>query len=257
MKREVIVHYHIFKNAGWSVEKALETALGGAVGSIHGPDPWSVITSGELTEYILSNLHVSAVTSHHLRPPLPQDDSLDIYPIIFLRHPVDRVGSAYEFERRCAGEGLGSKVAKEKDFAGYIRWRLSSDYALPVRDFQVISLSSAQLGNIAPLQARPDASHLEEAVKFIESLPCFGIVERYEESAMRFERFLEPHFPGLKLSGKRHNVSENRAETLSDRITAIEKSLGKELYAELLRENALDIQLYERAVSLFEGKKSG
>ena len=75
MKRDVIVHYHIYKNAGSSVEKALETAFGDAVGSIHGSLPWSVITSAELTEYILSNPHVSAVTSHHLRPPLPQHES--------------------------------------------------------------------------------------------------------------------------------------------------------------------------------------
>ena len=96
-KRKVIIHYHIFKNAGTSIDRMLKESFSERWANYDKPEPTSKISPAELEEFILDNPDLMAVSSHHAVPPLP-DKHLEVYPIILLRHPIDRAYSAYLFE---------------------------------------------------------------------------------------------------------------------------------------------------------------
>jgi len=100
LRRDVIVHYHFFKNAGSTVESILKITF-----VIASPVSRVVITTlpfptMHLLDFLTTRSEVVAVSSHHLRPPKPVDDSFIFHDILFLRHPVARLYSIYEFYRR-------------------------------------------------------------------------------------------------------------------------------------------------------------
>src|SRR5512141_2873477 len=89
-RRFVLVHYHIFKNGGSTIEYVLERAFPGRFATVHGPSPDSVLTGEDLAAFIRANPHLTAITSHHLRYPLPAMKDVVIFDICLLRDPIDR-----------------------------------------------------------------------------------------------------------------------------------------------------------------------
>ena len=91
------MHYHIFKNAGSSVDQLLRKNFPDQWVGFDGDTPGSVITTAELEKRINTSTDKVAFSSHQIVPPLPNVDA-EIYPIVFLRDPIDRIKSAYLFE---------------------------------------------------------------------------------------------------------------------------------------------------------------
>lgn len=69
--RYVIVHYHIFKNGGSTIESILEREFGSGFVSLHGPEAGSTLVDSDLAEFLLVEPGVMAISSHHLRYPKP------------------------------------------------------------------------------------------------------------------------------------------------------------------------------------------
>ena len=90
----MIIHYHIFKNAGTSIDYALKRVFGDAWGVFESDNAHTILTAEDLRKYLVDHIELKAVSSHVLRPPLTNDHSL---PILFLRHPILRAKSVYEF----------------------------------------------------------------------------------------------------------------------------------------------------------------
>ena len=82
-KRKVVIHYHIFKNAGSSVDQLLKKNFSDQWMGFDGETPGSVITTTELEKRINRSKDIVAFSSHQIVPPLPQVDA-DVYPIVFL-----------------------------------------------------------------------------------------------------------------------------------------------------------------------------
>jgi hypothetical protein len=79
-------------------------------------DAWDAANSGakisasEMEAFVLDHPDILAVSSHQVVPPLP-DRHLEVYPFIFIRHPIDRAYSAYLFEwkkQKAGDKGVGS-----------------------------------------------------------------------------------------------------------------------------------------------------
>lgn len=87
--------------------------------------PSSGWKSSDVAAYLEQNKHITVLSSHTALLPVPKLPNTTIYPIIFIRHPIDRIRSIYEFERKQIAETEGAIKAKELDLAGYIEWRLS------------------------------------------------------------------------------------------------------------------------------------
>ena len=70
--RHLIVHYHIFKNAGSTFDAMLEATFGSRWANHDKTQAAAFITPAELAEYIQAHPHLDALSSHHAVLPLPE-----------------------------------------------------------------------------------------------------------------------------------------------------------------------------------------
>jgi len=241
--RPVVLHCHMFKNAGTTLDWSLARNFGS--GFVDHRDDESM-RQGEayLGKYIEEHPDMSAISSHHVRFPLPKSPRLEVLPIIALRHPIDRIGSVYKFEHRQDADTRGAIKAKELSFTDYVRWRMEPDTPPTIRNFQTHFCSSSFGKEI-------EKSRYLEALKKISSIPHLIIVERYDESMVLLEHTLAPFFPDIDLSYVRQNASDERHDSLEERLEAVREGLGDALMTEVREKNQWDLKLYEAAQTIF------
>jgi hypothetical protein len=248
--RHILIHYHIFKNAGSTIDSILKRNFGERCGSIEGLNPWDTLSPSDILKYATENPSIEAISSHQARLPTPNYQNLAFHPLLFLRHPIDRAGSVYFFERRqpISSPSLGVKIAHEKDFAGYVKWRLTDGNGAVIRNFQTVHLAGRK--NDMRFATAID-SDLKDAINKISELPFFGIVELFDDSIEKMKKYLSQYFNGINVNYSIENKSTGRGNTLQERLNDVEKMLGSNLYQELLAKNTLYMQLYDYAIRLF------
>lgn len=259
LKRRVILHYHQFKNAGSSVDHILASNFGGRWQVLEGAHSWSVVKADDVAAYIRQHRRVLAVSSHHFRLPLPVMPEADLYPIFFLRHPIDRIASVHQFGKR-SGIGLteASRHAVQGSLRDYVEWMLADkgNEGNNIRNAQTLFLSSKLSTWSAPsLPLRADDAMREEAQDFLQALPVFGLVEKFDESARRFGTWLAHAFPGINFFPTQRNTRPERHQSLEERLAAIKGELGRDLYRDLEAANCHDLELYRFASVYFERPK--
>jgi hypothetical protein len=251
--RQVIVHYHIFKNAGSTLDSMLGKTFGKHWASHDKDQAGAVISPQELGVYIEQRPELLAISSHQAVLPLPEVPGTEIIPVMFLRHPLDRVRSVYDFERR---QGLmsgpvskGAEHASRMSFAEYLRWRLDSTRNGVVHNFQTARMIFERRLNRRALK---DAD-FELAWERVQVLPFFGLVERFDASVVMLSDVLGRRGISFATNYVPHNQSK-REESLEDRVLSMRTELGEAMWSELLARNACDMQLYERAQREFEAR---
>src|SRR5579864_3124537 len=94
--RVVLLHYHIFKNAGTTIDFVLRQNFGDKLVYLHGDSFNSVVSDVEMLDFLNKNPGIAAISSHHMRPPSPACTSFRFLEIIILREPQDRLCSIYD-----------------------------------------------------------------------------------------------------------------------------------------------------------------
>jgi hypothetical protein len=248
--RHVILHYHVFKNAGSTVSSILINNFGASqCGDIEGKNSWDTLSDSDILRYAINNPGLKAISSHHARLPVPNHSDFVFHPLIFLRHPIDRIGSVYSYERKrpASDKSLGVRIAHEYDFAGYVKYRLT-DGSAPIRNFQTVHLSGHYTDMRKAIATEED---LKMAMETLSQLKFFGIVELFDKSMVKMKRYLSGHFHNFNINYVAANIDADRKNTIEDRLDEIKSSLGQNLYQELLDKNALDLQLFNQAKTLF------
>jgi len=245
--RPLLVHYHIYKNAGTSVEKNLSESYGHKWAVCEGApgDVW--LSNNDLAAFARANPDIRAISSHKARPFPPRRR---FFPILFLRHPVDRARSIYFFARRDPAQP-DHDMARGLHFRDYVNWALETRVA-PVSDHQVIHLSHASLrvADIGEAAARPE--DLREVRDFLRSIPFFGLVRRFEESCRGFEAVYGRTFRALRMRPVRENASTEEASSETAALDMARDELGEATYRRLVEANQFDLALYDTAVNLFD-----
>ncbi|MFM2309867.1 MAG: hypothetical protein RLY87_1989 [Chloroflexota bacterium] len=251
MTRTVIIHYHLFKNAGSTVDHILERECAGHFGQIEGEHPWSVLGDDEMTTYLDAHPHIHCVTSHQATLYTQVPAHLQVFPIMFLRHPIDRAHSVYEYEKRQTGStSHGSRKAKELDFDAYVQWRLSPEGGAVIRNFQSRCVSGRR--NPALAQQMNDQQMQRISRERIATMEFIGIVERFDDSVRLMQRYLEAFRPGMNYHYERVNSSAGRASTIEERLAVIQNQLSAPTYDLLLQHNRIDLEIYEVALQHFD-----
>jgi hypothetical protein len=240
-KRLVILHYHLFKNAGTSVDAILKKNFGKLWEDIEFLPPSQEDHARAILKFIAEHDDLLAISSHTLFCPPPVIADTDVLPIIFVRQPLKRLRSAYDFERKQVADTAGAKLAKETDFAGYLRTRLSTSGDRSCRNFQAY-----RLARLLPDDGRPE---LERAFAALDQLPFVGLVEEFSKSMRKLKALVQPRIPSFQdfeawensTSSKKHD--DGRARPLS-----LQEELGEETYAMALEANRNDIAVYEEVV---------
>lgn len=242
MPRTVLLHYHLFKNAGTSLDQVLKRNFG---------DKWVTreferrrplhVHRQDLTQWIKDNPDAVAFSSHTIEAPPPVLPGQNkVVPLIFLRHPIDRIASAYSFERKQVNDGFGAVLARNTTLAGYIQVRLTLGFDNQCRNFHAERFSTMTVD--PELAGR---STQERAMAVLRSLPFVGIVEDFDRSMDRLAALIQPDFPKFKPLTAAANVSRDHGKSLADKLAAIRAEIGDALYQQLEELNAADLALYQ------------
>jgi len=251
MENQILIHYHIFKNAGTSFDHALEKAFGSAWTSFEGTHAEDIKSAADLREFLSTRPDISAVSSHLARPPLPFPNSL---PVVFIRHPILRAKSVYDFMRKDSSQPQ-HHIAKENSLSHFISEMLNKkDFGVVLKNYQVIHLSDASFRNesIQRVQAHPE--DLVQAQKLLFNWPAFGIVEFYEKSLEIFNNRYKTFLAESVLESHLLNSSRpasNLALTVHQQLLIIRDSIGPDLYQSLEEANQYDLRLYDSCLENF------
>ena len=245
--RALLVHYHVYKNAGTSVEKNLSDSFGHRWAVCEGDRENILISNDDVAAFAKANPHIRAISSHKARP-FPVSERLR--PILFLRHPIDRARSIYYFTKRDPTQ-VDHTLARDGGFRDYVNWWLDLPHSA-LRNYQVVHLSRASFRVTDASQAVARSEDLSEVRDLLRSLRFFGLVRRFEESCRGFEACYGRTFPGLKMRPLRENASTNETLSELDALKIARDELGEATYARLVDANRLDLALYKTAVELFD-----
>jgi hypothetical protein len=196
----------------------------------------------EVTDYLVAHTDIKVLSSHSALMPVPVIEGANIYPVIFIRHPIDRVRSIYDFERKQTHVTEGSKMAKITDLCGFVEWRLQRKGDRSLRNFQTHRFAAA-------VPALAEVSEAERALLAIDALPFIGIVEQYDRSLARLQDWLSPVFEGIELQPTKANVTQRSDHSLDERLAALRAELGPTLYKALVDENQSDLNLYNAVIA--------
>jgi hypothetical protein len=239
--RAVVLHYHLFKNAGTSVDVVLEANFGADWREAEFNLDRTRPNVSQVEEWLALNPSAKALSSHTAQGPLPRVQGVAVAPVIFIRHPLDRIRSAYEFERRQKTDKPGPRIARENDFAGYVRTRLAQNNR-QCRNFQAWRLSRF---------GRPDGQELDEALATLDSLPFVGLVEDFTGSMTRMEAYLREIFSSFRAFGAKANVWRE-GRTLEERLDDARAELGVELWDELVAANRNDLEVFANVAARYD-----
>ena len=157
--------------------------------------------------------------------------------MLFVRHPIDRIASAYSFEKRQGDKNFGSTLARNTDLKGYVETRLSL-----IQDRQCRNFHEQRLAATAGKHLESDAHRALGAIKL---LPFVGIVEHYDLSIKTLQANLRDFgFEDIELKSIEKNKSSRISRDLDEKLNEIRAILGVRLYDELLSINESDISIW-------------
>lgn len=202
-----------------------------------------------LGPYLSEKKHIKALSSHHLTMPLPELASVRLMMIMMFRHPIERVTSVYNYERKQVGSTTpGAIQARKLNLREYILWRMQPTVGCTIRNFHARKL-------LPPKGAAKDAISDQEMATVMESaaaMELLGLVDRFDESMVLFEHCLEKIFPEIDLSYKMQNVGQEVSRSRMERIESIKAEVGEDTFHLLQENNRRDLELHAWVESEFE-----
>lgn len=243
-KRAVILHYHFFKNAGTSVDVMLQNNFGQLCDSREFADEDKMAT--KVYDWVVERPWMRVFSSHTMTGPLPVIEDTKILPIMFIRHPIDRVKSAYLFERRQALNNRATELARSSSFADYVEKKLDRSFGQAIVNFNCARLSTFVPGS---------GTLIERALAALEALPFVGLVEQFDISVRRLEQLVRGLYPGAVFDTVLENSTRASEEGLEVRLLGIRQELGSSLYARLEAANADDLAIFARLESFYKNYK--
>jgi Domain of unknown function (DUF6473)/Sulfotransferase family len=254
-KRHVLVHFHIFKCAGMSVDSMLSRSFGDGFESFDLDSETICIDERTLLDRIERNPRLEAISCHQLRPPISGNALIRLHPFLFLRDPIDRVHSLYYYERMGVRRQTSTQIhtikANELNFRQFVEWCLEKPgSAAPIANYQTRVCSVWRNGSTQEDwdNTWADERNLRQALGFLSTLLFVGVVEKFAECIHELVATYKYLFPELQPMIVQENTTrEHSALPLAERHTIIRNALGEALYYRLMRHNALDIALYKYA----------
>jgi Sulfotransferase family len=238
--RSVICHFHIFKNAGTTIDWVLKRNFGRGWADFHGPHPESVLSPGEVAQFLTTHSSIIALSSHHVRFPLPKSEDFSLLPIIFIRHPVDRALSVYHFMRKQPGEFQRLGIPESATLGDYVGMR--SHTGTEIGNWQTFFLSHDT--NLREHERTVTNEDLVLAKQRIASATIIGVVDEFEDSIVVAEDILQRYFC-VDMAYTAQNVCPSRHSEISDWLSYANTHLRPELLHDLIEVNSFDVELYE------------
>lgn len=241
LMRLVILHYHIFKNAGSTIEDILDHSFGERFAKLETPAHEGLISNPDQVRLFDARPGLRAFSSHQIRHPLPEARGYLFFDICFLRDPIDRIRSIYTYFRQKPDPAdpmsdLANRTALGEFIAGMIQ-----DFPLFVKNVQVNLLACGGDSD------EPEPRDLDLAIQRMLATSFLGVVDCFDQSVAAGAHALRCAFPELDCARPAVNVSDGLEGTVASRTEKLRQACSPQVYEELLRLNALDRQLVDRA----------
>jgi hypothetical protein len=249
MTRAVILHAHLFKNAGTTIDSILEKNFGNNFCDDRN-DAEFRSNKDYLSSLLEANSRLIAVSSHSVPLPITEIENIKVYLIAIVRHPIARIRSVYDFERKQAAKTPGAIYAKKLNFAEYVEWRMRPDVGGTIRNFHVNYFTSQYKGIDV-------SKRLNLALEYIREHVLIGSVEKFDLSLELFKQALLSDFPDFETGYVQQNVTNVRKLALHEQIDGIKQELGDYLYQLVCDKNREDLLLYNEVQSMLETKEIG
>jgi len=243
-KPPLLIHYHIFKNAGTSFEWALAQALGEGYQRYDSLSTQGFISARDLVEFSFRHPDVTAISSHQAAPPAPRIFGRDVFTSILIRDPIARIRSIYAFERGQQTTNPGALKAKEYTFKEYVEWRLETSPTL-FCNYQVFYCSRA-----ANKVTLPGPAELETAIANLDTVSIVGTVARFDAWLALAQKTLSSAFPEISLPVSHRNVTSEPRRGEAAILEDLVRDLGDTTAQYLLKNNELDMCLHQVADAL-------
>ena len=244
-ERSVLLHYHIFKNAGSTILYILERNFKDAFVNLHGVHDESVIAPEEIVDLVLADSTVSALSSHHFRYPKPSACRVAFVDVCFLRHPLGRIRSLYRYARKLNSVDWLSELARTHDEAGFVA------SVLEQRPNQIANWQVNYLARGGSFSHPIGPRDLEVALGVMMDIAVLGVVERFDESLVVGEFFLRWAYPDLDFAYVAQNISApegHRPAGQGDLLEVCRNAWGADLFEAVLALNAWDLRLHDAAL---------
>lgn len=243
VKRPVIVHFHLFKNAGTSVDRILQQNFSNDEwAEVEGPDRRK-LDPEQLIDFIRDNPKLKAVSSHTAVVSIPKFEDIEYVPILFMRHPIDRIRSAFDFEKKQDADTPGAKFARKSTFEEYMEWRLTQPTKAQVSNFHAMRLKDFH--EYTPFHQTELI--LPRAKAAIDALPVVGVVDMFDKSMERFAALIGEHFPDFKISNTRVNTTSPVDHSLEENVMAFKRRIGAKVFQKLKAHNEIDFEIFRYA----------
>lgn len=204
----IILHHHIFKNAGSTLDFSLSRQFGNAFFELHAPGDDGRVTPEVLGRFLEENPAVKVITSHHFHGQ-NFSQSLEgrgyrFFNFAMVRRPLDRLVSTYKFYKRGEPTNPVAQAAHTMPLASFISL-LIEKYPHLVDNAQVSLIANQGFYN-----RRISETDLNVACSRIENFALCAPVDRYDEAMVTAEYYNSPVYApaGLDLSYIPQNVSE-------------------------------------------------
>ena len=251
--RKLLLHFHIFKNAGSTLDAALEKNLGDAWMSVEGNDADHHMDWRKALKFIKSHPGARALSSHTLRYPVPtRTAGVKFLPLLLLRHPIDRLASIYYFERGHVVDSHTetSRIARKGSLADFIQ------FVMMKRPELGCDTQTSLIARSGTYRSIPRKKDLDAARLAIKALPVPGVVEKMDQYLMMLETEFSSLLPNLDLACPDENRNAERAPSLLTRLRKIRAQLPLPLWKEFRQRNRLDLELWRFAHRLAKARLS-
>jgi hypothetical protein len=240
-KRVVIIHRHIFKNAGTTFDWILKNNFGEAFCDHRDDIPMRKEGEKYLVRFLRENPHIKALSSHHIWFNFSEISDLELIPVVFLRHPIERIRSVYNFEREQQVETQGAINAKNKNFSEYVEWLMDDKVSAIIRNVQTRYLAGDK--SVKPLKQ----NHLKIALNELKKQKFIGIVDLFDESLSLFDTELRKMGFTLDFSFQLQNVKQPvENANYESRAKEVLDDLG-DIAQVVLEKNKFDLIIYQAA----------
>lgn len=245
----VLLHLHIFKNAGTTFDRALLKLFNDKMTAYDTEDPGARISIEHLTEIQRANPSSNVITSHQVGLPAPVYSNVVFHPVFFLRNPVERIQSCYHFEKDVQ-KLMDDDVTMEM----YVRRNLNNPKINACFGIQLATIADSRY-IINWNRDELTGVVVNSALHNMQTARCFGLVDRFDESFEFICHRLKTYFPELRqpITPTQQNVSE-ASKNITDKTKYVQESLSPQTYAEMLAALQPEITLYETAQRVFDNR---
>jgi len=240
--KPICLHFHIFKNAGTTIDSILEKNFSKDAVRIDTEKPSEIIPMDIILDYLKKNPEIKSISSHQIRFPIPTNSVFNFIPMLFIRHPLDRIFSIYSYQKnRKDPRNEAARKARITTPKEFIEWSLGAKKNMVMKNFQVMFLSKNDVS------VEVEDFDFKLAVNRMKLSIILGVVDRLNESLVMAEEVLSHYFPNIDLSYVPKKISKERADNLIERLEEGKTLIGNSLMNELNSKNEFDLKLYSLA----------